>query len=113
VYDRGALTLQALRTAVGDEAFFKILQGWQVQKGGSNGRIQEFIALAEKISGKPLYDLFQTWLYTTGKPAVGPNGAAAPAAFTARAAAPAASVKPQSFDQIQANHRNLAAEHKH
>ena len=106
MYDRGALTLQALRTAVGDDAFFKILQGWQAQRGGSNGRILDFIALAEKISGKPLHDLFQTWLYTAGKPAVGPNGAAAFAARTA-------SVKPQSYDQIQANHRNLAAEHAH
>ena len=70
------------------------------QKGGSHGRILEFIALAEKVSGKPLHELFQTWLYTAGKPSVGPNGAA-PAAFTARAA----SVKPKSYDQIQANHR--------
>ncbi|MFF1607169.1 M1 family metallopeptidase [Amycolatopsis sp. NPDC058278] len=110
VYDRGALTLQALRTAVGDQAFFAILKAWQAQKGGKDGRILEFIALAEKISGKPLHDLFQTWLYTAGKPAVGPNGAAAPAAVAARSAAPAPA-KPRSYDQIQANHRFLAAEH--
>ncbi len=110
VYDRGALTLQALRTAVGDQAFFKILQTWQATKGGSNGRILDFIALAERVSGKPLHDLFQTWLYTAGKPAVGPNGAAAPA-LRAAAAAAVAPAKPKSYDQIQANHRFLAAEH--
>ena len=110
VYDRGALTLQALRTAVGDTAFFKILQTWQVTKAGKSGVIPEFIALAEKISGKPLYDLFQTWLYTSGKPAVGPNG---PSAAQANTFAAKVTVKPKSFDQIQANHRNLAAEHAH
>ena len=69
VYDRGALALQALRKAVGDDSFFKILQTWQAQKSGTHATIQEFIALAEKVSGKPLYDLFQTWLFTPGKPA--------------------------------------------
>ncbi|WP_410639763.1 M1 family metallopeptidase [Amycolatopsis sp. lyj-346] len=108
VYDRGALTLQALRTAVGDQAFFDILRTWHATKSGSHGRILEFIALAEKISGKPLHDLFQTWLYTAGKPSVGPNGAAA--AFRSAASA-SASVKPRSYDQIQQNHRFLAAEH--
>ncbi|MBB4686570.1 M1 family metallopeptidase [Amycolatopsis jiangsuensis] len=107
VYDRGALTLQALRTTVGDDAFFTILKDWQVEKAGKDGRIQEFIALAEKVSGKPLHELFQTWLYTAGKPAAGPNGAAA--ARTAHAAA----AKPKSWDQIQANHRLLATEHRH
>ena len=110
VYDRGALTLQALRKTVGDDAFFKILQAWQVTKGGKSGLITEFIALAEKVSGKPLYDLFHTWLYTAGKPPVGPNGpsAAQASAFTAKAL-----VKPKSYDQIQETHRNLAAEHKY
>ncbi|MFC4085447.1 M1 family metallopeptidase [Amycolatopsis samaneae] len=110
VYDRGALAVHALRKTVGDESFFKILQTWQKEKAGKSARITEFIALAEKISGKPLYDLFQTWLYTSGKPAVGPNGAT-PKAF----AASAATVKqaPKSYAQIQATHELLHAEHAH
>ncbi|OLR91975.1 M1 family metallopeptidase [Actinokineospora bangkokensis] len=94
VYDRGALTLHALRKAVGDDAFFATLQQWQKQRAGSTGRIAQFIALAEKVSGKQLDGLFQTWLYTKGKPAVGPNGTT-----TLRAAA-----KPASYDQIRRNH---------
>ncbi|MEC3975303.1 M1 family metallopeptidase [Amycolatopsis sp. H20-H5] len=111
VYDRGALTLQALRTAVGDDSFFKILQTWQATKKGKTGVIPEFIALAEKVSGKPLYDLFQTWLYTSGKPAVGPNGPAAAAATSSFGTAKQA--EPKSYPQIERNHELLASAHEH
>jgi len=103
VYDRGGMTLQALRTAVGDDAFFQILQTWVAEHKYSTGTTKQFIALAEKISGQQLDDLFNTWLYTKGKPAVGPNGTAAAAARTATA-------KPRSYDQIMKTHRLLAAE---
>lgn len=109
VYQRGALALQALRTAVGGDAFFKILQTWQIQKADSSGRIQEFITLAEKISGKSLRDLFQTWLYTSGKPGTGPNSG--PSVATTQALSTKAVPKPKSYDQIQANQRFLAATH--
>ena len=103
VYDRGAMAIHALRKAVGDDSFFQILKAWQVAKKGTTGVIPEFIALAEKISGKPLYDLFQTWLYTKGKPAASPNGTPS-RALTAHALA-----QPKSFQQIEATHRLLAA----
>jgi aminopeptidase N len=106
VYDRGALTLQALRTAVGDDAFFTILKTWVAQHKGGDARIQQFIALAEQVSGKPLQDLFTTWLFTKGKPAVGPNGAS-----TFRAAqAPAA---PKSYAKIEQTHELLTAAHRY
>jgi aminopeptidase N len=104
VYDRGALTLQALRKAVGDDKFFEILKTWVTTKKGGTGVIPEFIALSEKISGKPLHDLFQTWLYTLGKPAVSPNGTTSTQAFKAQAL-----VQPKSFAQIKENHQSLAA----
>jgi len=103
VYDRGGLTLQALRTAVGDEAFFEILHTWTAEKKDSTATTDEFIALAEKISGQQLTDLFTTWLYTKGKPSVGPNG-------TPTAAARATTTKPKSYDQIEETHRLLAAD---
>ena len=37
VYVRGAMTLQALRNEVGDDAFFEILQTWAASKSGGNG----------------------------------------------------------------------------
>jgi aminopeptidase N len=104
VYDRGGMTVQTLRATVGDDAFFEILRTWTAQQKYSTGTTDKFIALAEKISGKQLDDLFTTWLYTPGKPAVGPNGAAA--------AARAVTAKPKSYDQIQETHRMLAAEGK-
>jgi aminopeptidase N len=68
VYVRGAMTLQALRNEVGDEAFWAIAQGWAAAKSGSNGTTPEFIALAEEISGQQLDALFDTWLFTGEKP---------------------------------------------
>lgn len=70
VYNRGAMTLQVLRERIGDKAFFKLLPAWAKQQRYSNATTAEFIRLAEKISGKQLDGLFQTWLFTKGKPAL-------------------------------------------
>jgi aminopeptidase N len=85
VYVRGAMTLQALRNEVGDQSFFAILKQWAATKSGGNGTTPEFIALAEQISGQDLDDLFNTWLFTAGKPdesAVTPGAAPAASATT-------------------------------
>ena len=63
------LTLQALRNQVGDRDFFRILRAWAQRKAGGNGTTAQFIALAERISGEQLDGLFETWLFTAGKPA--------------------------------------------
>ena len=63
VYFRGALTLHALRLEVGDEAFFEILRTYHEQYKGSNATTEGFIAVAEKVSGKDLQELFDNWLY--------------------------------------------------
>jgi hypothetical protein len=68
VYYRGAMTLHQLRLAVGDRDFFKILKTWAQTRKGDNVTIPEFIRLAEKISHEDLDDLFDTWLFTAGKP---------------------------------------------
>ena len=68
VYARGAMTLHVLRTAVGDRAFFRILRAWATEHRDGNGTTVQFVRLAERVSGKKLDDLFQTWLYTQGKP---------------------------------------------
>ncbi|AGL19135.1 peptidase M1 membrane alanine aminopeptidase [Actinoplanes sp. N902-109] len=69
VYNRGAMTLQALRLAVGDRAFFSILRSWARTHRGGNGSTAQFIALAERVSGRNLDALFTAWLYTPSKPA--------------------------------------------
>jgi aminopeptidase N len=53
---------------VGDEAFWAIIRGWYASKRGGNGTTSEFIALAERLSGQNLDDLFTAWLFAEAKP---------------------------------------------
>jgi Peptidase family M1 domain/Peptidase M1 N-terminal domain len=85
VYIRGGMTLHTLRLAVGDEDFFDILETWATDNAGGNVTTEEFIALAESISGQDLDALFDAWLFTAGKPDV---AAAAAAAAAGRVDAP-------------------------
>jgi aminopeptidase N len=68
VYDRGALTLHALRLKVGDPAFFRILQEFYSRYRNGNAATADFIALAEEVSGKDLEGFFQVWLFETALP---------------------------------------------
>lgn len=94
VYDRGAMALQALRGKVGDKTFFKILKGWPAQHEGGNARVADFEKYAEKISGKSLTPLFDTWLRTAAKPAK--------PAFGGTADADAKRERPESWDELRA-----------
>jgi aminopeptidase N len=69
VYQRGAMTVYALREAMGDAAFAQLLKAWPSEHRDGNGTTAEMKALAEKLSGKNLDALFQSWLYGTTKPA--------------------------------------------
>ncbi len=68
VYSRGAMTLHQLRLAVGDEKFFEILRTWVETRRHGNGSIDDFRALAGKISNQNLDALFEAWLFTAGPP---------------------------------------------
>ena len=68
VYDRGAMTLQALRAKLGDETFFALLRTWYAENRNANASTADLIALAEQISGQQLDAFFDAWLYTEGKP---------------------------------------------
>ncbi|MFF3918758.1 M1 family metallopeptidase [Streptomyces sp. NPDC001852] len=70
VYQRGAMTLQMLRERIGDPAFFRLLPAWTRLHRYGNADTADFIRLAERVSGQQLDDLFDTWLFTTGKPAL-------------------------------------------
>ncbi len=69
VYLRGGMTLQVLRNRVGDDAFWQIARQWVQERGGGTGTTAQFIALAERVSGQQLDDLFDAWLFTGSKPA--------------------------------------------
>ena len=69
VYDRGAMTLQALRDKIGsDTTFFNILRTWYAENRYSNVTTEEFIATAERVSGRQLDRLFDVWLFQEGRP---------------------------------------------
>jgi len=68
IYDRGAMTLHALRMRVGDRAFFTILRRWARENAYGTVSTRDFRRLAEEVSGKHLGRLFRVWLYTPEKP---------------------------------------------
>jgi aminopeptidase N len=68
VYDRGAMTLQALRHRVGDDAFWSILRTWAAEQGGGTGSTEQLVALAERVSGQDLGGFFDAWLSTSARP---------------------------------------------
>ncbi|MFD7935105.1 M1 family metallopeptidase [Streptomyces sp. NPDC059755] len=69
VYARGAMTLHALRTTVGDRAFFRVLRAWAAAHRYGHGTTAQFERFAERESGQDLGALFRSWLYGRGKPA--------------------------------------------
>ncbi len=68
VYLRGGMTLQALREAIGDDAFFRVLRTWIDEHRDGSVATPEFIELAERESGQQLDELFQRWLYDPVQP---------------------------------------------
>ena len=67
-YVRGAMTLQALRDKIGTHDLLRIMRTWATEHRHAHGDIEEFIALADKISGEHLRGFFHRWLFQRGKP---------------------------------------------
>ncbi|MGZ4644701.1 MAG: M1 family metallopeptidase [Blastococcus sp.] len=70
-YDRGAMTLQALRVEIGrDAAFLALLHDWHAAHRYGNARVEDFIAFTEGRFPQltDLKNFFQVWLYEPGKP---------------------------------------------
>jgi aminopeptidase N len=70
VYDRGAMTLHALRLEIGEADFARLIKDWPTRTRGKTFTTAEFIRFAEDVSGEQLDDLFKKWIYTAGKPAL-------------------------------------------
>nr|WP_203939572.1 M1 family metallopeptidase [Spirilliplanes yamanashiensis] len=70
VYQRGGMTVHALRRTVGDEDFFAILKAWTAEKRNGNAATAEFVTLAERVSGESLRTMFDAWLFGTTAPPV-------------------------------------------
>lgn len=69
VYIRGAMTLEALRIKVGTPTMLTILKDWAAAHRYGSADTNEFISLAERVSGRSLQSLFERWLFAPGKPA--------------------------------------------
>jgi aminopeptidase N len=68
VYQRGGMTVYALRKTIGDKAFSTLVKSWTSTHKDGNVTTDEFIKAAETASGKDLKAFFQAWLYGTEKP---------------------------------------------
>jgi aminopeptidase N len=68
VYQRGAVTLHALRVRIGDDAFFAVLREWTEKHRHSTVTTDKFIAVAQQHSLKPLDRFFRSWLQDTALP---------------------------------------------
>jgi aminopeptidase N len=69
VYDRGSMTLEALRERIGSRDFFALLRRWATVSAGRSVDTRQLVALAERISHRDLDAFFDTWLYVAKKPA--------------------------------------------
>jgi aminopeptidase N len=68
VYERGGMTLAALRNVIGNPAFATLVRRWTRQNRYGHGSTDAFEALAEKVSGKDLTAFFDAWVRQSGKP---------------------------------------------
>jgi aminopeptidase N len=79
VYQRGALTLHALRLTVGDEVFFSILREWALRYRYQNASTEDFVALtqemAREVPAADLAGLLDAWLYEDEMPELPGGGA--------------------------------------
>ena len=91
-YERGALTLHALRLTIGDEMFVKILRTYVERFGGKTATTEDFISVANEVSGQNLTRFFRSWLGPGPLPELpktsAPLGSDPPAALTLAVAAP-------------------------
>ncbi|WP_232246334.1 M1 family metallopeptidase [Kitasatospora mediocidica] len=93
LYERGGLTVHALRTALGDDAFHRMLRDWATGRRGGVVTTADFTAHAQRYAAHSLADLFDAWLHRPELPplpgvgaagTVGPTGAAGTAAAAVR-----------------------------
>ncbi|MGW4100516.1 M1 family metallopeptidase [Mycobacterium sp. NPDC004974] len=68
IYKRGALTLHALRTLIGDRNFFALLRDWTARYRHSTAFTDDFTGLAAGYTDEPLQSLWQAWLYSKELP---------------------------------------------
>jgi aminopeptidase N len=75
VYQRGAMTLAALRNRVGGPTFTRVLHRWTALDRYGHASTDSFESLAERVSGQDLTSFFDAWVRRPGRPeAIAANG---------------------------------------
>ena len=70
VYKRGALTLHALRLAVGDDTFFDVLRTWTDQHRHGSVTSADFEAVVTEVAGADAAAILHPWLRETSLPSL-------------------------------------------
>ncbi|MDX3454911.1 M1 family metallopeptidase [Streptomyces sp. ME02-8801-2C] len=70
LYQRGGLAVHAVRCALGDEVFFRMLRGWAGLHRGGSVSTGTFTAYVGRFAVEPLDELFSAWLYEGALPAL-------------------------------------------
>jgi aminopeptidase N len=68
VYKRGALTVHAVRTTMGDASFFPMLREWTTSYRHSTATTADFQKLAQRHTDTDLAPLFDAWLFAEPLP---------------------------------------------
>ncbi|BEL09915.1 M1 family metallopeptidase [Actinoplanes sichuanensis] len=68
VYQRGGMTVHALRKTLGDEAFFKLVKSWTTEHRDGNVTTDQFIKAASAAAGRDLSPFFNAWLTAKTQP---------------------------------------------
>lgn len=73
VYDRGGLTLEAIRRTIGDEDFFALLQAWIERHGGGAATTDDFLTLVEERHGSDVRAVAESWIFDPDVPVLPPR----------------------------------------
>ncbi|MBO1330054.1 M1 family metallopeptidase [Streptomyces sp. VRA16 Mangrove soil] len=68
LYERGGVAVHAVRCALGDPAFFRMLRDWAVVHRHGVVSTQMFAAHVERYAPGPVGELFEEWVYGTALP---------------------------------------------
>jgi aminopeptidase N len=68
IYYKGAYVYHMLRGTIGDDKFFNLLKSYYSTYKGQNASIDNFEALADKITGSSMRGFFGLWIDSTGVP---------------------------------------------
>ncbi|HEX3221063.1 MAG TPA: M1 family metallopeptidase [Nocardioides sp.] len=69
VYERGGMTLAALRVRIGHDAFARLLRHWTRAHRHGHGTTAQFEAMASRVGGVDLTSFFDAWVHSDTRPA--------------------------------------------